>query len=297
MDFDLVKLKHLLVIAQTGNFSRAADQLCITQPALSRSVAAMEQRFGFKIFERGRSGATPTAVGAMVLADAEALLRHARILDQNLRLYAAGEAGKIAFGMGPLIASITLRGLATRMMAQSPRLQMWCSIKSPDVLLAELMSGQIEIAFCSAEHIPHEPEAAIQHIGSIAMAPIVRAAHPLAKVKNLTIEKIRAFPTAHAASAPAVEYTAKESLDGGALHCDNYEVVRQIILDTDAVWFSSPQIVAEDLAAGRMIPLSISDMPLAALKVSVMRLKGQKISPAAEAILAYTSKLLKAARI
>ena len=68
MDVDLAKLNQLLVIARTGSFSRAAEELRITQPALSRSVAGLEQRFGFRIFERGRGGATPTTVGALVLA-------------------------------------------------------------------------------------------------------------------------------------------------------------------------------------------------------------------------------------
>jgi DNA-binding transcriptional LysR family regulator len=78
MEIDLTKFAYLVTIARTRNFSRAADELRITQPALSRSVAAVEQRFGFKIFDRGRGGVSITPLGALVLKDAETLLRDAR---------------------------------------------------------------------------------------------------------------------------------------------------------------------------------------------------------------------------
>ena len=250
MDVDLAKLQQLLVIARAGSFSRAADELRITQPALSRSVAAVEQRYGFRIFERGRGGAAPTAVGVMVLADAEALVREARALDQNLHLYARGDAGKVAIGMGPLIASLTLRSLATRLLAERPRLQLRCSVKSPDVLLAELLAGRVEMVFCATEPAPQASEIAIQPLGSITLALIARADHPLAAADGLTMAQVGAFPIAHSAHAAAEELHAEDRFAGGALYCDNYEIVRQIVLESDAVWMSSPERVADGSGGG-----------------------------------------------
>jgi DNA-binding transcriptional LysR family regulator len=291
MDLDLAKLSQLLVIARTGSFSRAADELHVTQPALSRSVASIEQRFGFRIFERGRGGAAPTAVGAMVLADAEALLRDARTLTQNLHLYARGEAGKVAFGMGPLIASLTLRSLAGRMMAVRPRLQMRCSVKSPDVLLRELMRGDLEMVFCATEPVPPTPEIAIRPLGAVTLALIARARHPLASRDGLTMAEVGSYPIAHSAHALAEELHAEERFAGGALFCDNYEILRQVVLDGDAVWMSSPQMVADDITAGRLVQLAVVDMPPRRSEVGVVALKGRTSSPAANAVVAHVAEL------
>lgn len=294
MDVDLAKLNHLLTIARTGSFSRAAEALHITQPALSRSVAGLEQRFGFRIFERGRGGAIPTAVGALVLADAEALLRDARALGQNLHLYARGEAGKVAFGMGPLIASLTLRKLAGRMMAERPQLQMRCSVKSADVLLRELVDGGIEMLFCTTEQVAPAPEIAIRPLGSVTLGLIARAGHPLAGGSGLTAADLASFPIAHSAHAQAEEHIADGMFRSAALYCDNYEILRQVVLDGDAVWMSSPQMVADDIAAGRLIQLQVADLPPRPSVVGVVRLKGRTSSPAATAIVAQVADLLAA---
>lgn len=296
MHIDLAKLNHLLVIARTGSFSRAAEELHITQPALSRSVAAVEQRFGFRIFERGRGGAAPTAIGARVLTDAEALLRDARALEQNLHLYARGAAGKVAFGMGPLIASLTLRKLAAQMLASRPQLQLRCSVKSADVLMGELAEGDIEMLFCATEQIARTPEITVQPLGAMNLGLIARADHPLAAQRALTLADVAAFPIAHSAHASAEELHAESRFaHGGALFCDNYEILRQVVLDGEAVWMSSPEMVADDIAAGRLVQLDVADMPVRRSEVGVVRLKGRTSSPAATAVAALVAQLLSPA--
>jgi DNA-binding transcriptional LysR family regulator len=292
METDLAKLSQLLVIARTGSFTRAAEELRITQPALSRSVAAIEQRYGFRIFERGRRGAVPTAVGAMVLADAEGLLRGARAVEHNLRLYARGDAGKVAIGMGPLIASLTLRSLATRLLAERPRLQLRCSVKSPDLLLAELMSGEVEMVFCATRPVPRAPEISIQPLGAITFALIARAGHPLAGADGLTLADVGVFPMAHSAHAAAEELHVEARFAGGALFCDNYEIVRQVVLESDAVWMSSPELVAEEISAGRLVQLNVVDAPPRRSEVGVVRLTGRTSSPAADAVAGLVAHLL-----
>jgi DNA-binding transcriptional LysR family regulator len=298
MDVDLAKLNQLLVIARTGSFSRAAEELNLTQPALSRSVAGLEQRFGFRIFERGRGGASPTVVGALVLADAEALLRDARALGQNLHLYARGEAGKAAFGMGPLIASLALHRLSVQMMAARPRLQMSGWVKSADVLLRELLDGAIEMMFCATEQIAPAAEIAVQPLGVIRLGLIARAGHPLADKASLTLSDVVAYPVAHSAHSQAEVFHAEARFERtGALFCDNYEILRRVVLDTDAVWMSSPQMVLDDIAAGRLVELDVSDQPPRRSEVGVVRLRGRASSPAARAITAQVAEILADAAV
>jgi DNA-binding transcriptional LysR family regulator len=52
MDISLGKLQQLVAVADSGSFSKAAVELSISQPALSRSIADIERRYGFQIFNR-----------------------------------------------------------------------------------------------------------------------------------------------------------------------------------------------------------------------------------------------------
>ena len=290
MHIDLVKLNHLLTIARTRSFSRAAEELSITQPALSRSVASIEQRYGFRIFERSRTGVTPTPVGARVLADAQELVRSAHTLEHNMRLYSRGEAGSVAFGMGPLTASLILPKLGAHMLAARPKLAMRCSIKFADVLLSELLNDRIEMMFSPTGQIPSLPQIAIEPVGSHTLTMIVRSGHPLTKKKKATTADAAAYPIACATDLQLKNLSGQT----GALICDNYEILRKVVLGGDSVWLSCAQMLVDDLAAGRLTEVSLVDRPPRRVQVGMICLKGRTSSPAASAITAYVKTLLAA---
>src|SRR5689334_16184028 len=98
MEVDLTRLRHIVAIADTGSFSRAAEEVRITQPALSRSIATFEQRHGVRLFHRGRGGVSVTPAGALVIEQARTMLAAAGDLERSLRLFGKGEAGRVAFG-------------------------------------------------------------------------------------------------------------------------------------------------------------------------------------------------------
>src|SRR5512133_3895198 len=75
------RLRAFAAVARTGSFSRAADELYVSQPAVSKHVASLEAELGTRLFDRSRAGVTLTPDGRS-LADyvlrAEALLANAR---------------------------------------------------------------------------------------------------------------------------------------------------------------------------------------------------------------------------
>lgn len=73
----LVQLRHLISVAQTGSFSRSAEAMHLTQPALSRSVRALEQELGIPLFDRIGRHSELTAFGREMLGRARALVAEA----------------------------------------------------------------------------------------------------------------------------------------------------------------------------------------------------------------------------
>jgi DNA-binding transcriptional LysR family regulator len=76
MPIDLLQLKAISVAARLGSLSRAANTLCITQPALSRRIADAERTLGLKLFERLPRGVRPTNACIAFLRHAEMALAH-----------------------------------------------------------------------------------------------------------------------------------------------------------------------------------------------------------------------------
>lgn len=72
----LFQLRAALAVAELGNFSEAALQLELSQPAVSHAITTLEDELGVPLFTRGRRGATPTPAGADILAHAHQVLHH-----------------------------------------------------------------------------------------------------------------------------------------------------------------------------------------------------------------------------
>jgi DNA-binding transcriptional LysR family regulator len=112
VDVDLRKLRYFMAVATHGNFSRAAGDLHIAQPVLSRQIRALERELGAVLFERGRDGAALTRAGTQLAADAEPLLADAEALRRRVAR-AARQAGQFTVAFMPgLIVTDAVRAFA-----------------------------------------------------------------------------------------------------------------------------------------------------------------------------------------
>ncbi|MCB2059501.1 MAG: LysR family transcriptional regulator [Novosphingobium sp.] len=280
MDFDLTRLRHIVAVARKQSFSRAAEELYITQPALSRSIAAFERRFGLRLFDRGRGGVVMTAAGKLVVEEAERLLRSASDLEHNLKLYSQGKAGRVALGLGPLAASLILPRLSHAILQDSPSLQLRASIKPAEQLLQELLADDIEMIFANSWTLNVSPELEVTPVGSVSLEMIVRGKHPLAARRTVRLSDLRSFPATNAVELPAAGLTG----EAGALVCDNFHIMREAVLGTNCVWLAPPELFEDDIESGRLRVLKVADFGPLTNVVSMIRRKERTMSAAAVSV-------------
>lgn len=286
---DIKSLLQIVAVARRGNFSRAAEDLHITQPALSRSIATVEEQFGVRLFERGRSGAKLTAVGTLAVAEAEEVIRKMKTFDHNLRLYGRGEAGKVSFGMGPLVSSMALPDLSTALLASRPQLRTHVLVKSADVLLAELMQDNIELLFCAAGQIGLTADIALRVVGHCELGMLVRRDHPLTLRPRVTMADVAAFPVLSSS-----ELSSPGPLGRGAFVCDNYHILRETVRHSDGVWMTSPQFVGAEIAAGLLTEIKPTDNPRPrTAEIAMIHRADCRLSPAASAITDHVEALFR----
>jgi len=273
MDFSLTKLRYVVAVAKAQSYSRAAEQLNVSQPALSRTIAAIETHYGVTIFERGRMGARPTLMGAQIIAEIEVLLRNADTLDYNLQLFGRGEVGRLSLGLGPHVASLLLPRLGRHVMTAKPRIKLRTVVRPPDILMQELINNQIDLFVSPDYHDEVPPEIEIQRLGSVSVSLVVRAAHPLAGKREITFSDIANWPF-------ATTTDARWPGDPGLFICDSYYVMREVVLESDVIWLCARQFAEKDIDEGRMVVLSVPDAPapLDPTPVVVGRLRGRSYS-------------------
>lgn len=276
---DLTRLRHIVAVARNQSFSRAAEEEGITQPALSRSIAAFEQRHGVVLFDRGRGGVHPTAAGRHVIDQARKLLEAAGDLERSLKRYPGGEAGRIAFGLGPLLTSLFLPRLGSVLLHTWPGLQIFTLTRTPNQLVAELLADRIEMIIGNNWNLGRVPGTELEKLGRLKIGVMVRAGHPLTQAGKVTLADLEHYPV-----ASAVELPSGAIGEAGAFVCDNFNVLRETVLATDCTWMSSPAFLAADLRAGRMAQIDVADLPPATSDICLVFKRGRTRSPAAVAV-------------
>lgn len=290
MDLSIGKLQQLVMVARLGGFSRAAAELNISQPALSRSIAAIESRYGFQIFNRQGHGVTLTAAGTQVIAQAEPLLQTMRVFDNNLRLFGSGKAGRLRLGLAPLLASQVLARLASDFFAPDSAAQLQVRIRPGPDLLDELRDDTLELFLYPESHIEPTPDIEVEPFGHIVPVCVVRAGHPLAGRGEVSRAEALSYPWASSLDAPI-----QAGLPGlPRFICDNYHILRDAVLGSSLVCICSAAFVAAELATGSLRAIHIAGLPLPPTPIHLARLRGRVISPLAEEALDHLRALLAA---
>ncbi|MCU1641130.1 MAG: hypothetical protein JWN03_1405 [Nocardia sp.] len=142
-DLDLRKLRYFVAVAEHMHFGRAAEQLFIAQPVLSRQIRALEDELGVRLFERDRRGTALTAAGEQLLADARPLLEGAQALHRRAVRAAHGTDTFTVGFMPGLIVSAPVRALAAR----HPDLNVELVRTTWDDQTAAVRDGRVDISF------------------------------------------------------------------------------------------------------------------------------------------------------
>jgi DNA-binding transcriptional LysR family regulator len=178
-------IAHFLAVADHGAISRAADELHLTQPALSKSLKQLEDRLGVPLFERHPTGVKLTPYG-------EVLARRGRIIERELSYAVAelqtlkgGASGSIRIGGGLIWSQLYL----PRVIAKFQRIHQGVKVEFRsgviDTLVPALVCGDLDI-ICTTLDFPENPEVTKEHLVDVSHAIYARLGHPLAAKKNLT---------------------------------------------------------------------------------------------------------------
>jgi DNA-binding transcriptional LysR family regulator len=110
-ELDLRKLRYFLAVAHHLNFGRAAGELLLAQPALSRAIQALEADLGVELFERDRHKVALTPAGSALAREAETLLARAAAARRRVQAAgrSAGTALTVAFRPGIIITDVVRR--------------------------------------------------------------------------------------------------------------------------------------------------------------------------------------------
>lgn len=260
-----IKIRHLqalLEIVRQGSLKGAAERLYVTQPAISRTLAELEDITGATLLQRSRGGISLTPQGeyfhGFALTSVSALEEGLQGLDPQSR----GALQHLRVGALPSVASRLMPEAIRRLKAGSRGIRITIADGSHEHLVAMLQANDLDLVIgrLGAPETMRGLSFAQLYLEEVAI--VARPEHPMLRDPDLA--QLENWPVILPAPWAAIRPLVDKFMiaHGLSVPSDCIETVsvafgRAYVPESDAIWFISAGVVADDLAHGRLMRLPI----------------------------------------
>ncbi len=298
---DLTLIGHAQALARHGNYARAASELFMSQPTLSRHIAALEHQLGVRLFDRGRKRVEPTAFGRLLLDRAHAITADAAELVRELRLMQGLEVGELFVGAGIYPAELSLGRAVGRLTAKHPGLRVEVTTGDWRTIVETTLSTRLDLSVLELSVVEDEKRLTVEALPRHPAVFFTRPGHPLQSEAAPTIEHLSDFPFAGPKLAPRAAGVMSKVLKQGTtdpssgdyippLKMDSIRLAKDAVGVSNAVSLAPLASIAAELASGALAALSIK-APWLHTSYGFAYLTGRSLSPAALAFMERVRKV------
>jgi LysR family hydrogen peroxide-inducible transcriptional activator len=189
-DLNLHLLDQFVVLARTKNFTRAAEELHLSQSALSRAIQKLEDQLGQPVVDRKPREVVLTELGELLLERAKHILQ--LMEDTFSELSEAGRRRRIRLGAIPTIAPYFLPGLLSSFAKKHPDIAVIVQEDTTENLIKRCNHGEIDVAILALPVLAKNFE--VEPLFDEELLLVVPAGHPLAICKTVGIDAMEGYP-------------------------------------------------------------------------------------------------------
>jgi len=260
---ELAQLRSFIQIAESGSMTRAAENLCLTQPAVTQHIQALENEWGVKLFDRHPRGMRLTQAGALLRTYAQnclASLEDCRLAISELE---AGQRGQVIIGAGVTTSIFVLPDWLRAFRAKFPAVEMIIRTGRSREILSLLKEGEIDLGIITTP-IEH-PHLALQRLFDEEIILVVPIDHPFAGT-NILAERLVEIPLIlfphgngfrsyldQALAQASVPVTIK-------METDSVEAIKRFVEAGLGASFLPRSAVQEELSRNTMAGVTLTDL-------------------------------------
>jgi DNA-binding transcriptional LysR family regulator len=188
---ELRHLRYFLAVADTLNFSRAAERLRVAQPALSRQIHDLEEQLGFKLFERSTTKVSLTEAGEFFRHQAGRLLMQLDLAVTGAQRIAQGITGDFRIGSGWGDAALFVAEAARELHERHPELSIDFVELRPHEQLPAIREHRVDVGFVSDSLMGPGKDTVARLIYTGDVKAVLPMAHPLAGQAMIRLRDLR----------------------------------------------------------------------------------------------------------
>jgi DNA-binding transcriptional LysR family regulator len=260
------RLRVFHAVAKHLSFTKAAEALFMTQPAVTFQIKQLEEHFSTRLFDRTQGRISLTPAGAVAYEYAERILALDAELDARLKDFSGQEAGPLLIGASTTIAEFLLPRVLGEFKAAHPGVVPRLVVANSDAVQERVAERSLDLGFI--EGVSHLPTLATDECGEDELQVVCAPTHPLASRRNVVVSEL-----------PEHAYIGREVGSGTREVVDGY--LRRAGLTTDSLQLvmeaSSPEALKGLVATG--LGFAIMSRATVAMEVRLGALVRIPLSP------------------
>jgi DNA-binding transcriptional LysR family regulator len=296
----LRQLNALLAVARCGSMAKAAEQLAISQPVVSKAIAELEQVVGVRLFDRGPHGVEPTIHGRALLKRSAAIFDDLKTSVSELEFLSDPSAGELRIGCEETLATGLLPRLIDQLTRKYPRIMFDVALGDPPTLQQrDLLGRKVELAIMrtAIQDLDQELDAKLLYDDRLW---IVAGPHsPWASRRNVSLADLASErwclpPPDHPVGALVIQAFQRSGLKPptrsvtvGSAQCTSSLVAKGQylgVLGSMFLHFRPPSVRLKVLR----VELAVSAPP-----ISVVTLKDRTLSPVAQRFIDFAREAIQ----
>lgn len=282
----LRQLRAFRAVYQLRKLSAAAEQLSLTQSAVSVLIRQLEEGLGARLFDRTTRSLQPTAAAAEAIVVAERVLRDLESLGAGLRDLSALRRGRVSIGVTPTLAEILLPPVVRAFTALHPGVQVVVDDCAPDQFVSRVLGEHVDFGIGTPERAAADVDTSKLMADHLAL--VCRRDHPLAGRKRLRWADLAGVPVITVRPG----YGIRPLIDGAAASAGvQLEVVNEVSFLSTALWMTEaglaasvmPSAYAAGSARQRGLVVTRLTQPVVSRDIHIVTKRGRSLGPAAQA--------------
>lgn len=284
---DLKSMEYFVQVAQLGSFSRAAEVLRLTQPAVSRQVRKLESEMGVPLLYRRGRNVAPTEAGQILLSRARELCKEAAKICEDVRAGASLPSGPLSIGVANVIGQLLLPAAVASFRERCPNVRLHISEGYSGFVEEWLIDGRVDVGLIwgrpASAAIDLQPMIALDMclIAPARPHPVWEARQPLGKY--CTLQEAARLPLILPALPHALRMTAEAAAEkvgrrlNVEIEVDGVALTNELVKAGLGYTVMTHPGLTDDVSRIRIIPISSPRMHWV---LSFATLKGTRNSPA-----------------
>jgi DNA-binding transcriptional LysR family regulator len=280
------QLVYFRKVAQTKSISRAAEELLITQPAVSKQVSALEGELGEKLFDRIGKKVFLTKTGQVLLVHAEKILRSLEEAKTAVRDLSEECSGELVIGTSDHISLHRLPGILKAYISAFPKVDLKLRCHRSETVLDMVSKNLVDIGVITLPRVSANLISRV--IWEDPMSLIFPKGHPLTKLKKVRLKDITTYgmilPEAGTTTREAINaaFKRKQLFPNVTMEVAYIETIKGLVKVGLGISILPDKAVEQELKSGALIKAKIQDANFSR-DLGVVYLKEKFLSrPAAE---------------